>query len=132
MGVIAETTNRVAVMKNGNLIEIGANKDIITNPKEIYTKSLVSSVPPTNKKISRFIKIKYIILLSFILNYYAFSDVVLDNFNWSSGISVNQKTSFLESDLFFWRAAIVLSFKTESFEYDSQSEYSIDSEIKTT
>ena len=58
MGVIAETTDRVAVMKNGNLIEIGATKNILTNPKEIYTKSLVSSVPPTNKKISRFIIIE--------------------------------------------------------------------------
>ena len=55
MGVIAETTDRVAVMKNGNLIEIGNTKEILTEPKEIYTKSLVSSVPPTNKKISRFV-----------------------------------------------------------------------------
>ena len=55
MGVIAETTNRVAVMKNGNLVEIGQTKEILTKPKETYTKSLVSSVPPTNKKISRFI-----------------------------------------------------------------------------
>ena len=55
MGVIAETTDRVAVMKNGNLIEIGATKKVLTDPKEIYTKSLVSSVPPTNKKISRFV-----------------------------------------------------------------------------
>ena len=55
MGVIAETTNRVAVMKNGNLVEIGLTKEILTKPKENYTKSLVSSVPPTNKKISRFI-----------------------------------------------------------------------------
>ncbi|PDH20727.1 MAG: ABC transporter ATP-binding protein [Pelagibacterales bacterium MED-G42] len=54
MGVIAETTNRVAVMKNGNLVEIGATKEILVSPKEDYTKSLVSSVPPTNKKISRF------------------------------------------------------------------------------
>ncbi len=54
MGVIAETTNRVAVMKNGNLVEIGSTKEILTNPKETYTKSLVSSVPPTDKKISRF------------------------------------------------------------------------------
>ncbi len=58
MGVIAETTNRVAVMKNGNLIEIGSTKEILVNPKEKYTKSLVSSVPPTNKKISRFIIIE--------------------------------------------------------------------------
>ena len=54
MGVIAETADRVAVMKNGNLVEIGFTKEILTNPKKTYTKSLVSSVPPTNKKISRF------------------------------------------------------------------------------
>ncbi len=55
MGVIAETATRVAVMKSGNLVEIGETKKILTNPQENYTKSLVSSVPPTNKKISRFI-----------------------------------------------------------------------------
>ena len=55
MGVIAETADRVAVMKNGNLVEIGQTKNILTNPQENYTKSLVSSVPPTNKKISRFV-----------------------------------------------------------------------------
>ncbi len=58
MGVIAETTDRVAVMKNGNLVEIGITKEILTQPKELYTKSLVSSVPPTNKKIKRFIIIE--------------------------------------------------------------------------
>ena len=55
MGVIAETANRVAVMKNGNLVEIGSTKEVLTNPYESYTKSLISSVPPTNKKISRFV-----------------------------------------------------------------------------
>ena len=54
MGVISETADRVAVMKNGDLVEIGSTKEILTNPKEIYTKSLISSVPPTNKKILRF------------------------------------------------------------------------------
>ena len=54
MGVISETTDRVAVMKNGDLVEIGPTKEILTNPKKIYTKSLISSVPPTNKKILRF------------------------------------------------------------------------------
>ena len=58
MGVIAETTDRVAVMKNGNLVEIGNTKDVLTQPKKTYTKSLVSSVPPTNKKISRFVIIE--------------------------------------------------------------------------
>ena len=46
MGVIAETADRVAVMKSGNLVEIGETKKILTKPQENYTKSLVSSVPP--------------------------------------------------------------------------------------
>ena len=54
MGVISETADRVAVMKNGDLVEIGMTKEILTNPKATYTKSLISSVPPTNKKILRF------------------------------------------------------------------------------
>ena len=58
MGVIAETANRVAVMRSGNVVEIGITKDILTKPRETYTKSLVSSVPPTNKKISRFVIIE--------------------------------------------------------------------------
>ena len=58
MGVIAETADRVAVMKNGDLVEIGKTKDILTKPQKNYTKSLVSSVPPTNKKISRFVIIE--------------------------------------------------------------------------
>ena len=58
MGVIAETADRVAVMKNGKVVEVGITKEILINPKEFYTKSLISSVPPTNKKISRFIIIK--------------------------------------------------------------------------
>ncbi|MDC0585837.1 ABC transporter ATP-binding protein [Candidatus Pelagibacter sp.] len=58
MGVIAETADRVAVMKSGNVVEIGITKEILTKPKETYTKSLVSSVPPTNKKISRFVIIE--------------------------------------------------------------------------
>ncbi len=58
MGVIAETTDRVAVMRSGELVEIGITKEILTNPQKNYTKSLVSSVPPTNKKISRFVIIE--------------------------------------------------------------------------
>ncbi len=58
MGVIAETTDRVAVMKSGDLVEIGITKEILINPQKNYTKSLVSSVPPTNKKISRFVIIE--------------------------------------------------------------------------
>ena len=42
MGVIAETTDRVAVMKNGDLVEIGPTKQVLVEPKKKYTTSLVS------------------------------------------------------------------------------------------
>ena len=43
MGVIAETTDRVAVMKSGELVEIGITKEILTNPQKNYTKSCVNT-----------------------------------------------------------------------------------------
>ena len=54
MGVIAETTNKVIVMRYGVIVEQGNTKELLTNPKSTEAKSLVISVPPTNKKIDRF------------------------------------------------------------------------------
>ncbi|MDB4860508.1 ABC transporter ATP-binding protein [Alphaproteobacteria bacterium] len=54
MGVIAETTNKVIVMRHGLIVEQGNTKDLLTNPKSSEARSLVISVPPTNKKIERF------------------------------------------------------------------------------
>ena len=54
MGVIAETTNKVIVMRHGLIVEQGNTKDLLTNPKSTEARSLVISVPPTNKKIERF------------------------------------------------------------------------------
>ena len=54
MGVIAETTDRVIVMRFGNIVEQGKTSKILSNPESIECKSLVMSVPPTNKKIKRF------------------------------------------------------------------------------
>jgi len=54
MGVIAETTDRVIVMRHGLIVEQGDTKELLTNPKSTEAKSLVISVPPTNKKIKRF------------------------------------------------------------------------------
>ena len=54
MGVIAETTDRVIVMRYGKIVEQGKTQDILTNPQSNECKSLVMSVPPTNKKIDRF------------------------------------------------------------------------------
>ena len=54
MGVIAEITNKVAIMRYGAIVEQGLTKDVLTNPQSSEGKSLIISVPPTNKKIDRF------------------------------------------------------------------------------
>ena len=54
MGVIAETTDKVIVMRYGHIVEQGETKELLTNPKSTEARSLVISVPPTNKKINRF------------------------------------------------------------------------------
>ncbi len=54
MGVIAETTDKVIVMRHGLIVEQGNTKDLLTQPQSTEARSLVISVPPTNKKIDRF------------------------------------------------------------------------------
>ncbi|MCL4166326.1 UNVERIFIED_CONTAM: hypothetical protein GTU68_004486, partial [Idotea baltica] len=43
MGVIANVTDRVAVLYRGKLVEIGATKDVLGNPQHAYTQSLISA-----------------------------------------------------------------------------------------
>ena len=45
MGVIAETAHRVAVMYAGRIVEIGAVREIVTNPRHPYTRGLMDSIP---------------------------------------------------------------------------------------
>lgn len=45
MGVIAETTDRVAVLYSGRLAEIGKTANVLKDPKHPYTKGLVASTP---------------------------------------------------------------------------------------
>lgn len=47
MGVIAETTDRVAVMYAGNLLEIGPTREVLTDPRHPYTRGLMASTPAT-------------------------------------------------------------------------------------
>ena len=54
MGVIAEITNKVIIMRHGLIVEHGVTKEVLTNHKTNEGKSLIISVPPTNKKINRF------------------------------------------------------------------------------
>jgi peptide/nickel transport system ATP-binding protein len=44
-GVVAEISDRIVVMNRGDLIESGTRNEILAEPKQSYTRRLVSSVP---------------------------------------------------------------------------------------
>ena len=60
MGVIANVTDRVAVLYQGKLVEIGTTQQVLTAPIHDYTKSLISAVPVANKRLHRFPLVEYI------------------------------------------------------------------------
>jgi peptide/nickel transport system ATP-binding protein len=45
MGVIAETSDRVAVMYSGRIAEIGPVQDVVQNPLHPYAKGLMGAIP---------------------------------------------------------------------------------------
>ncbi|MBA7700596.1 Oligopeptide transport ATP-binding protein OppD [subsurface metagenome] len=45
MGVIAETSDRVAVMYSGRIAEIGPVQDVVRNPLHPYAKGLMGAIP---------------------------------------------------------------------------------------
>ena len=44
-GVVAEIADRVAVLRWGELVEMGPTREILSNPQHPYTRMLISSVP---------------------------------------------------------------------------------------
>lgn len=43
-------TDKIAVMRNGELVEYGDTKEVINNPKEEYTKRLIKAVPRIRRR----------------------------------------------------------------------------------
>ena len=60
MGVIADITDRVAVMYRGRLVEHGATVKILGDPDHAYTRSLISAVPRPDVRLVRFPLVTYI------------------------------------------------------------------------
>ena len=60
IGVVANISDRVAVMLNGKLVEIGTTEKVLNSPQNQYTKSLIAAVPRADRKLSRFKSIDYI------------------------------------------------------------------------
>jgi ABC-type dipeptide/oligopeptide/nickel transport system ATPase component len=45
IGVIGAMADKVLVMKNGEMVEYGETQQVLNNPKEDYTRLLMSAVP---------------------------------------------------------------------------------------
>ena len=60
IGVIANIADRVAVMYRGEIVEHGGVSQILGDPQHEYTKSLISAVPRSDKRLHRFKSIDYI------------------------------------------------------------------------
>nr|CAD6606289.1 ABC transporter ATP-binding protein [Rhizobium sp. TCK] len=45
MGVVAEIADRTVVMFRGDMVETGSTPEIFANPRAVYTKSLLASIP---------------------------------------------------------------------------------------
>ena len=54
MGVIAQTADRVAVMKDGRIVETGETRQVLTAPRHAYSRQLISVVPPVDRRLDRF------------------------------------------------------------------------------
>jgi len=52
-GVVAELADRVVVMQAGKVVEAGHARDVLTNPKEPYTRSLIDAVPGSRLPAAR-------------------------------------------------------------------------------
>ena len=52
-GIVAEIADRVAVMQDGCLLELGAKTDVLRNPQHPYTRRLIDAVPSLTPPASR-------------------------------------------------------------------------------
>jgi peptide/nickel transport system ATP-binding protein len=52
MGVVAYLADKVAVMHAGKIVEMGDASQILNNPQDLYTKTLLSAVPKLNQALS--------------------------------------------------------------------------------
>ena len=58
MGVIAETSHRVAVMYAGRIVEVGPVRDVIHAPRHPYTAGLMGSIPKISAQRQKLMQIE--------------------------------------------------------------------------
>jgi len=54
IGVIAEITHQVTVLRNGRVVESGDTAQVLGQPAQEYTRALMAAVPRLDKKLARF------------------------------------------------------------------------------
>ena len=58
MGVIAEISDRVAVMYAGRLVEVGDVRAVVKNPKHPYSQGLMGSIPSLHQRLEMLTQIE--------------------------------------------------------------------------
>jgi peptide/nickel transport system ATP-binding protein len=53
MGVVAEIADRVTIMQNGAVVESGSAREVLTDPKAPYARTLIAAVPPIETRLER-------------------------------------------------------------------------------
>jgi peptide/nickel transport system ATP-binding protein len=53
LAVVDILAHRIAVMKNGSLVEVGTRDEILRNPKDPYTQRLIAAVPIPDPDVQR-------------------------------------------------------------------------------
>ena len=53
LGVVAQMAERVAVMRQGKVVEVGAVDDIFHAPQHPYTRALLGAVPRLDRRVAR-------------------------------------------------------------------------------
>lgn len=48
LSVVSHISDKIIVMNNGKIVEMGTTEEVIKRPKELYTKSLLDSIPKIN------------------------------------------------------------------------------------
>jgi len=57
LGVVAEIADNIAVMYQGNIVEIGTKSEVLFNPKHPYTRGLIACRPPIDKRPAKLLTV---------------------------------------------------------------------------
>jgi peptide/nickel transport system ATP-binding protein len=54
MGVVAQISDRVTIMQNGEVVESGPTEDVLARPRAPYARALIGAVPRMDRRLPRF------------------------------------------------------------------------------